>query len=168
MTTEKNIALTIWTFISKMMSLLFNTLSRFVIAFLPRSKCLLILWLQSLQWFLEPKKIKYVAASSFPPSVCHEVMGLDAMILHTRLLQSRPTLFDSMDCSISDSSVHGDSPGNNTGVGCHFLLQGILLTQGLNPCLLCFLQWQACSLPLKVKVKSLSWVRLFALPWIAA
>ena len=82
--------------------------------------------------------------------------------------QSCPTVCDPVDCSPPRSSVHGDSPGNNTGVGCHFLLQGILLTQGLNPCLLCFLQWQACSLPLKVKVKSLSWVRLFALPWIAA
>ena len=77
------------------------------------------------------------------------------MILHAQLLQSRPTLFDPVDCSTSDSSVHGDSPGSNTGVGCHFLLQGILLTQGLNPCLLSLLHWQACSLPLKVKVAQL-------------
>ena len=73
-------------------------------------------------------------------------MGLDAMIFHAQLLQSRPTLFNPVDCSTSDSSVHEDSPGNNTGVGCHLLLQGILVTQGLNPCLLCFLHWQACSL----------------------
>ena len=60
-------------------ALLFNTLSRFVIAFLPRSKCLLISWLQSLSTvILEPKKRKSVTASTFNPSICHEVMGLDA------------------------------------------------------------------------------------------
>ena len=62
--------------------------------------------------------------------------------------QSCPTLCDPMDCSPPGSSVHGDSPGKNTGVGCHFLLQGIFLTQGLNLCLLHFLYWQADSLPL--------------------
>ena len=66
---------------SKVMSLLFNTLSRFVISFLPRSKHLLILWLQSLSTvILEPKKIKSVTVSTFPPFISHEVMGLDAMI----------------------------------------------------------------------------------------
>ena len=80
-TTEKTIALTIQTFVSKVMSLLFNMLSRFVIAFLPRSKCLLISWLQSpSKVILEPKK-KSVTVSTFPLSICHEVMGLDAMIL---------------------------------------------------------------------------------------
>ena len=79
MTTGKTIALTIWTFVSKVMSLLFNTLLRFGIAFLPRSKRLLISWLQSPSAvILEPKKIKYVIVS---PSICHEVMGPDAMIL---------------------------------------------------------------------------------------
>ena len=63
------------------MSLLFNMLSRFVIAFLPRSKCLLISWLQSPSAvILEPKKIKSVTVSIVTPSVCHEVMGLDATI----------------------------------------------------------------------------------------
>ena len=82
MTTGKKIALTIWNFISKVMSLLFNTLSRFVIAFLPRSKGLLISWLQSPSAvILEPKKIKPVTVSIFSPSICDEVMGLDAMIL---------------------------------------------------------------------------------------
>ena len=58
------------------MSLFFNILSWFVIAFLPRDKCLLISWLQSPStMFLEPKKIKSVSASTFPPSICHEVMG---------------------------------------------------------------------------------------------
>ena len=65
-----------------MVSLVFNTLSRFIIAFLPRSKGLLISWLQSpFAVILEPKKIESVTASSFPPSVYHEVMGPDAMIL---------------------------------------------------------------------------------------
>ena len=82
MTTEKTIALTRWTFVSKVMSLLFNMLSRLVIAFLPRSKHLLISWLQSPSAvILEPKKIKPVTVSIVSPSVCHEVMGPDAMIL---------------------------------------------------------------------------------------
>ena len=82
MTTGKTIDLTIWTFVTKGMSLLFNMLSRFVIAFLPRSKCLLIAWLQSPSAvILELKKIKSVTASIVSPSICYEVMGPDAMIL---------------------------------------------------------------------------------------
>ena len=82
MTTEKAIALTIWTFVGKVMTLLFNMLSRVVIAFLPRSKCLYISWLQSpYSVILEPKKIKSVTVSFVSPSICHEVMGPDAMIL---------------------------------------------------------------------------------------
>ena len=81
MTTGKTTALTIRTFVGKIMSLLFNMLSRFVIAFLPRSKHLLISWLQSPSAvILEPKKIKSVPVSVVYPSVCHEVMGSDAMI----------------------------------------------------------------------------------------
>ena len=80
MTNGKTIALTILTFVSKVMSLLFNMLSRFVIAFIPRSKHLLISWLQSPSAvILEPKKIKSVTVSIVSPSVCHEVMGPDAM-----------------------------------------------------------------------------------------
>ena len=91
MTTGKTIALTIWTFVSKMMSLLFNMLSRFVIAYLPRSKHLLILWLKSLSAvILEPKKIKSVTASTYSPSICHEVMGPDAMILAFWMLSFKP------------------------------------------------------------------------------
>ena len=79
MTTGKIIALTRWTFVGKVMSLLFNILSRVVITFLPRSKCLLGSWLQSPSAvILEPKKIKSVMVSS---SICHEVIGPDAMIL---------------------------------------------------------------------------------------
>ena len=79
MTTGKTIVLTIWIFIVKVMSLLVNTLSRFVIAFLPRSKCLLISWLQSLSaGILESKKIKSLTVSIVSPSIYHEVMGADA------------------------------------------------------------------------------------------
>ena len=82
MTTGKTKALTIRTFVSKVMPLLFNTLSRFVLAFLPRSKRLLIPWLQSPSaMILEPKKIKSVIVSTFSLSICHEVMSPDALIL---------------------------------------------------------------------------------------
>ena len=78
----KTIALTILTFVGKVMPLLFNMLSRLVPAFLPRSKRLLISWLQSLSTvILEPKKIKSVTVSIVSPSICHEVMGPVAMIL---------------------------------------------------------------------------------------
>ena len=81
MTTGKTIALTIQTFVSKVMALLFNMLSRFVIAFLPRSKYLLFSWLQSLSAVIfQLKKIKSVTVSIVSPSISHEVMGLDAMI----------------------------------------------------------------------------------------
>ena len=77
----KNINWTIWTFVGKVMSLLFNTLSRLVIAFLPSSKRLLISWLQSPSTvILEPRKIKSVTVSTVSPSICHEVMGPGAMI----------------------------------------------------------------------------------------
>ena len=79
MTTREMIALTRWTFVSKVMSLLFNMLSRLVTAFLPRSKSLLISWLQSPSAvILEPKIIKSLSVS---PSICREVMGPDAMIV---------------------------------------------------------------------------------------
>ena len=82
MTTGKTVALTRWAFVDKVMSVLFNMLSRLVIAFLPRSKHLLISWLQSPSAvLLEPKKMKSVTVSIVSPSVFHEVMGLDAMIL---------------------------------------------------------------------------------------
>ena len=82
MTTGKNISLTRWSFVGTVMFLLFNTLSGSVIAFLPRSKHLLISWLQSPSIvILEPKRIKSVNVSIFPPFICHEMLGLDAMIL---------------------------------------------------------------------------------------
>ena len=91
MTTGKTIALTRWTLVSKVMSLLFNMLSRLVIAFLPRSKHLLISWLQSPSAvILETPKIKSLTVSIISPSICHEVMGLDAMILIFWMLSSKP------------------------------------------------------------------------------
>ena len=89
-TTRKTIGLTIWTFAGKVISLLFNMLSRFIIAFLPRSKCLLISP-SAVIW--EPKKIKYVTASTFSPSICHELMGLDTMILVFWMLNFKLALF---------------------------------------------------------------------------
>ena len=92
MTTGKTIALTRWTFVGNGMSLLFNMLSRLVIAFLPRSKCLLISWLQSPSAvILEPKKIKFLTVSVVSPSICHEVMGPDAMILVFWMSRFKPT-----------------------------------------------------------------------------
>ena len=82
MTTGKTVALARWTFVGIVMSLLFNMLSRLFITFLPRSKHLLISWLQSPSAvILEPSKIKSITISTVSPSICHEVMGPDAMIL---------------------------------------------------------------------------------------
>ena len=86
-TTGKTKSLTIWTFVNKAMFLLFDTLHRFVVAFLPRSKHFLISWLLSLSaLILEPKKRKYVTASSFSPYICHKIVGPDTMILVFRML----------------------------------------------------------------------------------
>ena len=91
MTTGNTIALTIQTFVGKVMSLFFNTLSRFVIAFLPRSNRLLISWLQSPSTEIsEPNKRKSVTAYTFSPSICHEVMGLDTMVLVFLMLSFKP------------------------------------------------------------------------------
>ena len=83
MTTGKTVALTRPTFVGKVMSLFFNMLSKLVITFLPRSKCLLISWLQSPSAVIldPPQKIKSATISTVSPSICHEVMGPDAMIL---------------------------------------------------------------------------------------
>ena len=92
MTTGKTIVLTRRTFVGKAMSLLFNMLSRLVITFIPRSKCLLISWLQSpyaVIW--EPPKIKSATVSIVSPSICHEVMGPNAMILVFWMLSFKPT-----------------------------------------------------------------------------
>ena len=93
MTTGKTIALTRQTFVGKIMSLLFNMLSTLVITFLPRSKHHLISWLQSpSEVILEPQKIKSGTVSTVSPSISHEVMGPDAMILVFWMLSFKPTL----------------------------------------------------------------------------
>ena len=92
MTTGKTIGLTRQTFVGNVMSLLFNMLSRLVITFLPRSKHLLISWQKSPSAvILEPRKIKSATVSTVPPSICHEVMGPDAMILVFWMLSFKPT-----------------------------------------------------------------------------
>ena len=92
LTTGKTVALTRWTFVGKVMSLLFNMLSRLVITSLPGSKCFLISWLQSPSAvILEPPKIKSVTISTVSPSICHEVMGPDAMVLVFWMLSFKPT-----------------------------------------------------------------------------
>ena len=99
MTTGKTIALTMWSFVRKVMSLLSNTLSKIVIYFLPRSKHLLISWLQSPSTvILEPNKIKSVTVSIVSPSICHRVMGPDAMILVFWMLSFEPTFFTLLFC----------------------------------------------------------------------
>ena len=80
MTNEKIITLTIQTFVDKVMSVLFNILSSFIVAFFPRSKHLLISSCNQSAVILESKKIKSVTASTFPPSICHEVMELDSFL----------------------------------------------------------------------------------------
>ena len=91
MTTGKTIALIVWIFVAKVMSLLFNMLSKFVIAFLPRIKCLLISWLHSPSAvILESKKIKFVTVSIVSPSICHEVMRLDSMLFSFQMLTFKP------------------------------------------------------------------------------
>ena len=107
MTTGKTKALTRQTFVGKVMFLLFNMLSRLVIAFLPRSKCLLISLLQSPSAvILEPKKIKSLTVSIVAPSVYHEVMGLDAMIFVFCMLSFKPTF------SLSSFTFIKRGPGN--------------------------------------------------------
>ena len=110
MTTGKTIALTRRTFVGKVMSLLFNMLSRLVITFLPRSKCLLISWLQSPSAvILEPRKIKSATVSTVSPSICHEVTGylyangpwiLEYLLIGNQRLLSYPKFLCILFCPI--------------------------------------------------------------------
>ena len=102
----KNIVLTRWTFVRKVIPLFFNILSRFVIAFLPRSKRLLNSWLQlPSAMILEPKKIKSLTSSILSPSICHEVMGPDAMILVFWMLSFNQLFHSPLSLSLRASSV---------------------------------------------------------------
>ena len=116
MTTGKSIALAIWTFVGKVISLLCNMLSGFLITFLPGSKRLLISWLQSPSAvILEPKKIKSVTVSIVSPCICYEVMGLGAMIL--------------FECYVLSQLFHSPSSLSSRGslIPLHFLNQFALL-----------------------------------------
>ena len=106
MTTGKTIALIRWTFVGKVLSLLFDTLSRFFIAFLPRSKHLLISWLQSPSAvILQPPKIKSFTVSIVSSAICHEVIGMDAMILVFWMLSFMPTFHSCLSLSSRGSLV---------------------------------------------------------------
>ena len=106
MTTGKWKALSRWTFVGKVMSLLFNMLSRLVITFLPRSKHLLISWLQSPSAvILAPQNIKSVTVSTVSPSIWHEVMGLDAMILVSECWALSQLFHSPLSLSTRDSLV---------------------------------------------------------------
>ena len=99
-----------------------------------------------------------VSKQTLLPLLTHKLSLHEALLVCVRAksLQLCPTLCDSMSCSPPGYPVHGDSPGENTGVGCHALLQGIFLTQGSNPSLLCLLHWQVGSLPQAPPGKPLS------------
>ena len=131
MTTGKTIALTRWTFVSKVMSLLFNMLSRLVIAFLPRCKLLLISWLQSpSSVILEPKKIKFITVSIVSPSICQEVMGLDAIISVFWILsfsQLLTLLFHFIKRLISSSSLSAIRVVSSAYLRLFVFLQAILI-----------------------------------------
>ena len=136
----KNHSLTRRTFVGKVMSLLFNKLSRLVITFLPRSKRLLILWLQSLSAvILEPPQIKSDTVSTVSPSISHEVMGTWASVVETQGLSS----------CVSWALEHRLS----CSAGCR-----ILPTQGSNPCLL---YWQADPLPLSHCGSTAQFLKIF-------
>ena len=107
MTAGKTTALIIWTIVGKVMSLIINMLSRLVITFLSQSKHLLISWLQPLSAvILEPKKIKPVTVSIFSPSICHEVMGPDAMIFVFWMLSFKPVFHSPLSPSSRGSLRH--------------------------------------------------------------
>ena len=116
MTTGKTIALTRWNFVDKVMSLLFNMLFRLVIDFLPRSKRLLISWPQSSSVvILEPKKIKSVTVAIVSSSICHEVVGPDAMIFVFHMLSFQPAFslssFTFIKRILSSSSLSANKGG---------------------------------------------------------
>ena len=117
MTTGKTIALTRWNFVDKVMSLFLNMLSRLVITFLPRSKCLLISWLQSPSAvILEPTKTKSATVCTVSPSICHEVMGPSAVILVFWMLSFKPTYSLSSFTSIKRLLMEVKEESENIGL----------------------------------------------------
>ena len=132
MTIRKTIALTRWTFVSKVMCLLFNMGSRLVITCLPKSKRLLISWLQSSSAvILEPKNIKSVTVS---PSICHEVMGPDVMILIFLMLSFKPTFsLSSFTFTFSSSSLSAERVESSAYLRLLIFLLAILIPAVLHP-----------------------------------
>ena len=121
MTTGKTMALT-RTFVSKVMSPLFNPLSRFVIAFLPKNKCLLISWLQSLSTvILESKKIKSVTISTFSPPICHEVIFLNEWMVSSYFLKNLQVIHVSLDIQ-RKKFIRSELVQKNDGKIIYFLL----------------------------------------------
>ena len=153
MTTGKTIALTRWTFVGKVMSLLFNKLSSLVITFLPRSKHLLISWLQSPSVvILESPKLKSATVS---PSICREVMGPDAMILVYWILSFKSTFslssFTFIKRLVSSSSLSA----NKGGVIC--ISEAIDSSPGILDSSLCFIQPSISHDVLCIEVKRAGW-----------
>ena len=137
MATGKIIALTRWTFVGKVISLLFNMLSRLVITFLPRSKCLLISWLQSpIAVILKPKKLSLTVFIVFP-FVCHEVMEPDAMILVFLMLCFKPAFslssFSLIKRLFSSSSLSTIRVVSSTYLRWFIFLIAILIPAVINP-----------------------------------
>ena len=151
-------------FVGKVMSLLFNMLSRLVIAFIPRSKHLLISWLHSPStMILEPKKIKSVTVFTFLPSVYHEMIGLDAMILVFWMLSFKPAFTLSSLTFIKSLFSSSLSPI----AWCHLLIWGYWYFSQESWFQLVLHPAQRFHVS-KVKVKLLSHVQLFATPWAVA
>ena len=151
MTTGKNIAMTIRTFVRKVMSLLFNTLSRFVIAFLPRNKPLLISGLQSQSAvILEPQQIKSATVSTVSPSICHEVMGLNAMIFICWMLTFKPTFslcpFTSIKRLFSSWSLSAIRVVSSAYLRLLIFLQAILIPACDSSSLVFHMTYSACKL----------------------
>ena len=150
MTTGKTITLTIPTFVGKVMSLLFIMLSRLVIAFLPRSKRLLISWLHShLQWFWSPKK-QSVTVSSVSPSICHEVTRPDAMILVFCMLSFKPVFslssFTFIKRIFSSSSLYAIRVVSSTYLRLLIFLLAILISACASSSLAFHMMYSTCKL----------------------
>ena len=164
MTTGKTIALTRQTFVGKVISLLFSMLSSLVIAFLPMSKHLLISWLQSPSvMILEPKKIKLVTVSIVSPSICHEMMELDAMILVFWLLSFKPdfslTSFTFIKRLFSFSSLIARRNINN----CRYAGDITLMAESFSPYVLLF----HCYIKLNgnIMLKIVNWPHFLLVNW---
>ena len=159
MTAGKTIALTRWTLIGKIMSLLFNMLFRLVIAFLPRNKSLLISWPQlSSAMILEPLKVKSLTVCIVSPSICYEVMGPDAMILVFWMLSFKPTFslssFTFIKRLFSSSSLSAIRVVSSVYLRFFFFISEIIdISPGNLDSSLCLIQPSISHVVLCIKVK---------------